>query len=135
MLTRGRTAAKLDRDVVLDLADPLGAVPTGNTVRFSTTEHEGNRYLMLRYRPAAVPCSNSGRAADWVFLFESSGDRDPLLARVQIDVIRKLLTNAEPTDTFAILAAGTRVRPLPKEPVLATPANIQAAVAFLEGST
>jgi hypothetical protein len=64
---------------------------------------------MLRYRPALGVKAERQRR-DWVFLFESSGDRDPLLARTQIDVIRALLTNAEHDDTFVILAAGTRVQ-------------------------
>src|SRR5262249_57204473 len=53
---------------------------------------------------------------------------------VQIDVIRDLLSRAEPGDTFHVLAAGTRVRPFAREPQHATPENVRAAVAFLEGA-
>src|SRR5262249_12790707 len=70
----------------------------------------------------------------WVFLFESSGDRDPLLARVQIDLVHELLLHADPQDTFMVLTAGTRTRTLSKEPQPATAANIQAAVPFLEST-
>jgi hypothetical protein len=47
---------------------------------------------------------------DWVFLFESSADRDPLLARTQAEVVRTILENAEPDDTFAVLTTDTQVR-------------------------
>ena len=48
---------------------------------------------MVRYRPT-LPVDDASRneQRDWVFLFESSGDRDPLLARAQIEVIRALLS-------------------------------------------
>ena len=49
---------------------------------------------MLRVTGPTWPRQASGPAGDWVFLFESSGDRDPLLARAQIEVIRTLLDNA-----------------------------------------
>ena len=44
--------------------------------------------------------------ATWLFLFESSGDRDPLLGRAQIEVIRNLLTHVGPKDRFLIATAG-----------------------------
>src|SRR5205807_3371830 len=94
-------------------------------------EHEKGRYLMLRYRPT-LGGEAKARRRDWVFLFESSGDRDPLLGRVQIDVIRHLLSKAESGDTFNVLTAGTRVRAFSKERQEVTPPNVAAAVAFLE---
>jgi tetratricopeptide (TPR) repeat protein len=122
---------KADRDVALELDDETA--PTEEVARIATAEHEGARYLMLRYRPS-LPATPQRERRDWVFLFESSGDRDPLLARVQIDVIRTLLANAEHDDTFAILAAGTRVHSFAPEPLFATPQNVQAAIEFLEGT-
>jgi hypothetical protein len=121
---------KVDEDVVLELTDK--GVKTGDeTARFSSAVSEGSRYLMLRYRPTlAVKAQRQRR--DWVFLFESSGDRDPLLARVQVDVVRALLANAEHDDTFAILTAGAGVRAFAAEPQPATPENVKAAVDFLE---
>src|SRR5208337_519414 len=74
------------------------------------------------------------RRKDWVFLFESSGDRDPLLARTQIEIIRSLLGHAEAGDTFAVLSAGTRTRSFATEPRPVTRENIEAAMAFLESS-
>src|SRR5262249_15350626 len=68
---------KVDRDVVFDIADE--SVSDEETTRFSTADHEGARYLMVRYRPRLAAAAQRQRR-DWVFLFESSGDRDPLLA-------------------------------------------------------
>ncbi len=124
-------AIKFDRDVVLDLGDAAPASAADRFARFSGCDHEGNRYLMLRYRPEFT-AQRQRQARDWVFLFEASGDRDPLLARVQIDIIRGLLANAEHDDTFAVLSAGTRVQVFRDKPARVTPANVKAAVEFLE---
>src|SRR5262249_46596408 len=106
---------KLQRDVVLPLTDPafmplspVGTPKLRKDVRFSTAEHEGAKYLMVRYWPE-LPSQMERQRRDWVFLFESSGDRDPLLARTQVEIVRGLLANAEPDDTFAVLTANTRV--------------------------
>src|SRR5207253_8945805 len=88
---------------------------------------------MLRYRPD-LPAQPQRQRRDWVFLFESSGDRDPLLARTQVELVRGLLQNAEPEDTFAVVAANTRPHLLAKERRPVTPQNVQEAIAFLEGS-
>src|SRR5207302_8496325 len=117
-------------DVVLQLTED-GNGPAEDMARFSSALHENFQYLMLRYRPT-LPRQPVRQRRDWVFLFESSGDRDPLLARVQVDVIRTLLNNAEHDDTFAILTAGTRVQAFAPEARPATPENVQAAVEFLE---
>jgi Tfp pilus assembly protein PilF len=120
--------ARFDRDVVLNLT---GDKRPGEEVRFTAMAQDGARYLMLRYRPELKSAARRHRR-DWVFLFESSGDRNPLLARVQIEVIRHLLEQAEPDDTFTVLASGTRVHAFAKEPRPVSPANIKEAVAFLE---
>src|SRR6516225_3745802 len=86
---------------------------------------------MARYRPVLAGKVTSQRR-DWVFLVETSGDRDPLLARVQIEVLRHMLTHAEPDDRFAVLAAGTRVQRYGKDFQPATPENVADAIAFLE---
>jgi hypothetical protein len=127
LLDAGMRQAAMDRDIVLDWSDQPGA----GTARFSTAEQDGYRYLMLRYRPN-LPGKARRQRRDWVFLFESSADRDPLLARTQIEVIRTLLANAEHDDTFAILTADTQVRKFTPVPLSATPENIAAALAFLE---
>jgi ferric-dicitrate binding protein FerR (iron transport regulator)/tetratricopeptide (TPR) repeat protein len=121
----------VNRDVVLYLADPSPAM--ADVARFSGAEQDGNRYLMLRYRPhldAGADKRIEGR--DWVFLFESSGDRDPLVARTQIEIIRALLDNAEHGDTFTILAAGTNVRAFAPEARPVTAANVRDGLAFLD---
>jgi hypothetical protein len=130
LLTGFQKNARLDRDVVLNIVDPMGGQ---SAARFSTATHEGNRYLMLRYRPELV-VQKQRQNRDWVFLFESSGDRDPLLARAQIEVIRALLANAEYHDTFAVLTAGTRVQSFSPQPLPVTPANVKAAIEFLDSA-
>ncbi|MBY0524058.1 MAG: FecR domain-containing protein [Gemmataceae bacterium] len=134
MVLRAREKnARLDRDVVLNLVDPTGGMSTRDAMQFSGAMHEGHRYMMLRYRPQ-MAVQQQRQSRDWVFLFEASGDRDPLLARTQIEVIRTLLANAEHYDTFAIVSAGTRVRTFRDKPVLVTAENVKAALEFLEQS-
>src|SRR5262249_17092106 len=94
---------------------------------------DGYRYVMLRYRPHLdVRGEKRFDGRTWVFLFESSGDRDPLLARTQIEVIRALLGNAEHNDTFAILAAGTNVRAFAPQAMPVTAENVQAGLDYLD---
>jgi tetratricopeptide (TPR) repeat protein len=123
---------KPDRDVVLTLTDRK-ALPSQQTVGFATTTHEGAKYLLLRYRPQLSSATRWQRR-DWVFLVETSADRDPLLARVQIDILRALLHHAQPEDTFAVLTAGTRVKAFSAKPQAVTEANVEAAVKFLESA-
>ncbi len=125
--------AATNRDIVLNVADPRHSDPADVVVQFATAEHEGARYLMARYRPS-LGGKLTGRRRDWTFLVETSGDRDPLLARVQIEVLRHLLGHAEPDDTFTLLAAGTGVKAFSKEPLPMTAANVSAALAFLESA-
>ncbi|HMF12649.1 MAG TPA: VIT domain-containing protein, partial [Gemmataceae bacterium] len=130
LLDAAESNVRLDRDVVLTLSDA-----SAGEARFSSVEQDGARYLMVRYRPVLSLGERvaSGPRA-WVFLFESSGDRDPLLARAQIDVIRALLNQAEPDDTFAMLTAGTRTRAFSSKLESLTPDNVAKALAFLESS-
>ncbi|HEY7308356.1 MAG TPA: VIT domain-containing protein [Gemmataceae bacterium] len=122
---------RLERDVVLTIG--AGAEADAESVRFRATEQEGAKYLMLRYRPA-LPGRMERPRRDWLFLFESSGDRDPLLARTQIEIVRGLLANAEPDDTFAVLTANTRVRAWKPQAQPITPENVRSALDFLEKS-
>jgi len=121
---------KPDRDIALTLTgstEPEGTAPA----RLVTCMHDGSQYLALRWRPE-LSSEKRRERRDWVFLFEASGDRDPLVARVGVDVIRTLLENAEHDDTFSILTAGTRVRAYAPKAKKATPANVAKAVRFLE---
>ncbi len=119
---------KPDRDVALEIT---GRAAASESTRFSAVTHENARYLMVRYLPELQAAPKRERR-DWVFLFESSANRDPLLTRAQIEVIRGLLTNAEHADTFQIMTAGTRTHRFDKQPRPNTPENVAAAVKFLE---
>jgi len=129
VLTAEAKRIKPDRDIVLHLPDSQG--DDGKSARFSTATHEGARYLMLRYRPE-LETQPQRKRRDWVFLFDASGERNSLLARVQVDIIRTLLENVEHHDTFSILTAGTRVHALAAEPLPATPENVARAIELLD---
>jgi tetratricopeptide (TPR) repeat protein len=125
---------KLDRDLTLKLFERERTAEAKGVARWSSADHEIQHYLMLRYRPTLPIEKQKPKIKNhhWVFLFESSGDRDPLLARVQIDVIRTLLANAEHDDTFAIVTAGSRSQLFKDRPQAATAENVEATVKFLE---
>lgn len=128
VLSAKRKQAKTDRDVVIHFPESA----TTSRARFSTAEHSGAKYLMLRYRPE-FEASAPPAKRNWAILFESSGDRDPLLARAQIEIIRHFLLQLEPTDTFQVYAAGTRTAVHSPTPQPTSPGNVLAAVQFLEG--
>ncbi len=131
LLTDTETNVTADRDVVLELDSGRQTQP-GKEARFVSAELDGRRYLMLRYRPTlASPAAVSPMPREWVFLCESSADRDPLVARAQIEVIRHMLTEAGPADTFNVLTAGTRTYPFATSPQSVTPGRIAAAADFL----
>lgn len=119
----------LDKDVVVSIRER--AADGGSAARFSTFEQDGAKYLMVRYRPELPTTKRTGRT-DWTFLVETSADRDELLARTQIEVVRGMLEAAEHTDTFNVVTAGTRARVFAQAPVEATKENIAKAVEFME---
>jgi hypothetical protein len=120
--------SRIDRDVVVELTDAK-ATPE---IRFSTATSDDGQYLMMRYRPTLTSAAPTGKR-HWAFLFESSGDRDPLLARTQVEVIRQLLAQLDPADTFQVYSANTRTQ-AQAEPQPATAEAIGKATAFLERS-
>jgi tetratricopeptide (TPR) repeat protein len=126
VLDAAQKDARINRDVVLNLTEDRPP-----EVRFSSAEQDGARYLMLRYRPE-LPGVKERQRRDWIFLFEASGDRDPLLARTQIEIIRGVLAQADPEDTFQVLTANTRVHRLRDEPMPVTTDSVQQSIAFLE---
>ena len=148
LLTATEKNALVNKDISLKLND--GGAMASLPVRFATAYHDGKKYLVMRYRPELIhagkmpalragetPATPTGKMPvlqrrDWVFLFERTGDRDPLLARTQIDVVRSILENAQHDDRFAILLAGTRTLAMGDGPVEATPENVAAAIAQLE---
>jgi tetratricopeptide (TPR) repeat protein len=155
----------MNDDLVVELVDPAQKRVRSST-RFSTAEHEGQQYLMLRMRPdlgdrrtdalirqsprgtrsaltdeGVRPTGPQARNANsrrpkrnWVFLYESSGDRDPILARVQVDVIRTFLDNAEHDDTFSIVRASSKAERFSVRPVPCVKKQITKAVDFMEDS-
>lgn len=120
--------AALQRDLVLTL-EPSGTDATGASILHAS--HEGARYLALRVRND-VDLAPRPRRRDWVFLVETSADRDPLLARVAYDTVRGLLESAEAGDTFALVAASTRADLLTGDREPCTAANVRAALERLE---
>ena len=124
---------RLDRDVVVGLPNYAPGAGAEGEAKFSSAAYEDERYFMVRFRPK-LPVTERREKRHWVFLFESSADRDPLLARTQIDVVRGMLSNAEHNDTFIILAAGTGRTVYPQQGVAtATQAEVHRAIAFLDG--
>jgi hypothetical protein len=127
VLTARAGEAALDRDLVLELA-PEADLPDARLV---LAEHEGYRYLGLRFTND-VQLEARPRRRDWALLVETAGDRDPLLARVACELARGILENAEPEDTFAIVAAGTRPTLLTDGREPCTREGVQAALERLE---
>ena len=131
ILTDKARDARIDRDVVLELSDPAEAARQTESTRWSEFTQDGERYLMLRHKPE-LPMGRNRERRDWVFLFESSGARDPLVARTQVEVIRSLLNHAEHEDTFTVMTVGTRVRSFTPGLVPATGENAARAIQWLE---
>jgi Flp pilus assembly protein TadD len=125
------------RDVALDGEDVsinlIGSDAGKDATHMAAVEHDGAKYLLVSTRPELPPLAEPKRR-DWVFLFESSGDRDPLLARAQVEIVRGLLDSAGPDDTFVVLTANTRVRAFAERPQTVSEESVRAAVTFLEGS-
>lgn len=131
LLNASAEHALLDRDLVLEVEDDWAASGDTATHRLTRTEHEQHQYLMLRCRPQ-LEAELEKPKRNWAFLFETSGDRDPVLARAQIEIIRTLLKNAEHTDTFNIVTAAARPKVFSEENLPCTPRHIAAAVKHLE---
>lgn len=128
VLSASEQNVKVDRDVVLHLAQGDG-LARGESLQFRHMDHGGYRYLMARWRPE-LSMTASRQQRDWVFLFEASADRDPLLARVQIEVFRHLMSQAEHDDTFTVLAANSRVHRFGAN-TPASPENVAQAAEWL----
>jgi tetratricopeptide (TPR) repeat protein len=131
LLDAARRNVRLNRDLVLELSAGKSSEALKEAVRFSSAELDGERYLMLRYRPV-LAVTPRRRRRDWVVLFETAGERTPLLARTQIEIIRALLANAGPGDKFTVIAAGTRPLPVTSRLLPVTPKNVRTALARLE---
>ncbi len=132
VLDAADSACKVDRDVEVDMSDPRENNGFGERVRYSTAEADGAGYLMLRYRPELPAAAGQRPARTWVFLFESSADRDPVLARAQIEIIRNMLNHVQHEDRFVVMTAGTETHLFQPEAQPALPGTAAQAVAFLE---
>jgi tetratricopeptide (TPR) repeat protein len=128
VLTAELQRAKLDRDVVVQIAEHTPAQGS-----FATAQFEGHQYILARYRPMLDGLPEQPRR-DWGILFETDGSRNPLLARTQVEIVRTLLEQTRPGDTFTLVTANTtgKVIGKPRQPV--TPANIADALAALEAT-
>jgi ferric-dicitrate binding protein FerR (iron transport regulator) len=128
--------AVLDKDLVVELTDAATkdadlSRPIAESVAFSGAQHEGYSYQMLRFRPNLNGKLDRPRR-NWVFLYESSGDRNPLLARVQLDVVSTILEHGEHDDTFSIISAATRSEAFRIKPIRCSKRNIAKAIGWLE---
>jgi ferric-dicitrate binding protein FerR (iron transport regulator) len=128
LLRTDKAADTMQRDVVLEIASPESTAP-----RLSSYEHEGARYVALRWTPD-LPAALPPPSRHWLFLIEMSADRDRVLAQTQREVLRGILNQASADDTFRIITASTRTTELvPTQPV--TAANRDAALLMLAEQT
>lgn len=120
------TKAKLDRDVTLTFQEK-----DSQSASFATMTQDGAEYLLVRYRPD-LTAMREGQRRDWVILAETSGDREPLIARTQIELIRSLLQNAGRDDTFVVLTGSTKTKALRPKAVRNDLVAIEEVMADLE---
>lgn len=87
-LRRFHIDVSVDRDVTLEMETGRPTTAAKQRVVFAKGVQKGPKgeveaqYLMVKYRPQ-LPAAPRRERKDWVFLFESSGDRSPLLASTQ----------------------------------------------------
>lgn len=129
VLSASAKAEALARDLVVRVAAAAGESPT----RCAAFEQDGLRYLVVRHRPRIAAAPASPRR-DWAFVVETSGGRDPVAARAQIEVVRALLAQAGSDDRFVLVAAGAAPRRFADAWLPADRAHAAAAVEFLERS-
>ena len=143
--------AALDRDLVVEFGEEMkekppveleesrrrpmekvrGRPPFGSQQSmWSVCEQDGFQYVMLRYRPE-LAAARQRSPQQWIFLVENSADRNDLLADTQRQIVKVLLENAEHTDTFSIIRAGTQADVFRRKPVPCSLENVAAAQEFL----
>lgn len=122
--------AACDQDLVLELGDESPAVSRVTDPVWSRFNQDGFQYLMVRLRPELKQTGNRSRR-HWVILFENSADRNTVLAETQRQVAKVLLENAEHSDQFSIVRAGTQPDVFRREPVDCSLDNIEGAMQFL----
>ena len=129
VLTAEKKHAAMDKDLVLELRETEAARPARTL--WTSAEHAGQTYLLLRHRPE-LPAKRKRPPRNWIVLFETAADRNPLLAGTQVEVVRTLLNNAEHDDTFSILTANTQGGWLHPEPRRCTASSIRTALNQLQ---
>lgn len=142
-LRANATDVRTDKDIVLQLhphkpdgkasesARKANIARDAGEAGFKSFVDGDHRYVMMRYRPALAAVAKQ-QPRHWVFLFESSADRNPLLARAQVDIVRHMLRNMDRHDTFDLITANARVRRFPLPSSAMIDANIDSAVKWLE---
>ena len=144
--------AALDRDLVVEFGEEIkekppvqleevirrpmekirGRAPFGSQhPMWSVCEQDGFQYVMLRYRPE-LAAARQRSPRQWIFLVENSADRNEILAETQQQIANILLENAEHSDTFSIIRAGTQAESFRRKPVECTLENVSAAQQFLK---
>ncbi|MBI1310025.1 hypothetical protein GC176_01870 [bacterium] len=91
----------------------------------------GARYLLLRYQPD-LPSEMTRPKRNWVFVVETSADRDNVLRNAQREILRTILDNAEHDDSFALVLAASRSSSFRARPVFCTVENVESALHFLD---
>ena len=99
--------------------------------RWTTARADGAQYVLLRYQPE-LPAEMTRPKRNWVFVVETSADRNEVLRNAQREALRTLLDNAEHDDTFALVLAATRSSSFKAKPVFCTAKNVESALAFLD---
>ncbi len=110
----------------------IGLAPSrsGGAAMWSICEQDGFQYVMLRQRPE-LKATAERSPRQWIFLVENSADRNEVLAGTQRQIAKTLLENAEHSDTFSIIRAGTQADLFRRKPVECSLENVAAALQFL----
>ncbi|MHC4874913.1 MAG: VIT domain-containing protein [Planctomycetota bacterium] len=126
--------AAFDRDLVVELEPPA---LSGNSTRvteqpqITSTIADGQQYVLLRYQPELTGELTRPKR-NWVFVVETSADRNDVLRNAQREALWTVLDNAEHDDTFALITASTRSKSFKARPVMCDAANIESALSFLD---
>ncbi len=127
--------AALDRDLIVELVADAASIRTdagsvGHGGTWSICEQDGFQYVMLRQRPDLK--ANAERSPrQWIFLIENSADRNEVLAETQRQIAKVLLENAEHSDTFSLIRAGTQAESFRRKPIDCSLVNVAAGQQFL----
>jgi hypothetical protein len=91
-------------------------IPEKTDVR--TFHDRKRRYLLMRHRPK-LPTEAKVTRRHWIFVYETSSNRNPLLGRAQIELMEGILHHAAAGDTFQVVTAAHRAKLLTPKPLVA----------------